>query len=186
MNKLTIATVDIDGIKVLNSNSIIDDRGYFGRLFCQKELQQITNSKNIVQINQSITNNSGVIRGMHYQKKPALEGKFVTCLKGKIFDVAIDIRKDSKSLFNYHAEILSEENKKILYIPEGFAHGFQTIKSNCEVLYFHTEYYSQENESGINSMDPSIGINWPNNVSFRSERDLTFPFLDSSFKGIEI
>ena len=139
MNKLSITSVDINGLKVIQPNRIFDDRGSFGRLFCQKELQYLTSSKNIVQINHSITRDNGVVRGMHYQKKPTLEGKFVTCLKGKIFDIAIDIRKDSKSLFKYHTEVLSEENKKILYISEGFAHGFQTMSSNCEVLYFHTE-----------------------------------------------
>lgn len=186
MNKLSVTSVDIDGLKVISTNGIFDDRGYFGRLFCQNELQHLTNSKNIVQINHSITKKNGVIRGMHYQKKPALEGKFVTCLKGKIFDVAIDIRKDSKSFFKYHTEVLSEDNKKIIYISEGFAHGFQTMSNNCEVIYFHTEFYSKENEAGINSIDPNIGIKWPSEISYRSERDSTFPFLDNSFKGIEV
>jgi len=163
-----------------------DDRGLFARVFCQNELRNILRNKNIVQINQSLTRQKGAIRGMHFQRPPKAEIKMVKCLCGSVFDVIIDLRKDSPTFLKWHGEKLSAENMKMMYIPEGFAHGFQTLEQNSELLYMHTEFYSPEYESGIKYDDPSLNISWPIEVTDISLRDQNHPLLSSEFKGIKV
>lgn len=157
-----------------------DDRGLFARVFCQNELRNILCDKNIVQINHSLTRQKGAIRGMHFQYSPKSEIKMVKCLRGSVFDVMIDLRQDSSTFLKWHGEMLSAENMKMMYIPEGFAHGFQTLEENCELLYFHTEFYSPEHEGGVRYDDPKIGISWPLEVTDVSERDKNHPLLAGS------
>ena len=154
-----------------------DDRGLFARIFCQQELQHILHNKNIVQINHSLTKQKGAIRGMHFQCPPMAEIKMVKCLRGSVFDVIIDLRKLSSTFGKWHGEILSSDNMKMMYIPEGFAHGFQTLEQNSELLYLHTEYYSPEYEGGVRFDDPDLAIDWPLPPAVISERDRSLPLL---------
>lgn len=161
-----------------------DDRGRFYRILCKNELKEIGHTKEIVQINHSLTTQKGVIRGMHFQYPPKAEIKLVKCINGKVFDVAIDLRKNSPTFLQWHGEIISAKNLKIMYIPEGFAHGFQTFEENSELLYFHTEFYSSEHEGGVRYDDPLIDIEWPLEVSDLSERDKNHKLLNENFEGI--
>jgi len=163
-----------------------DDRGLFARVFCQQELQHILHNKNIVQINHSITKQKGAIRGMHFQYPPKAEIKMVKCLRGSVFDVIIDLRKGSPTFLKWHGETLSYENMRMLYIPEGFAHGFQTLEENSELLYLHTEFYSPEHEGGVRYDDPKVGIKWPSKVTDISEKDKKHALLKNEFQGIKI
>lgn len=163
-----------------------DERGLFARLFCQNELRNILNGKNIVQINHSLTRHKGAIRGMHFQYPPKTEVKMVKCLFGSVFDVIIDMRKGSHTFLKWHSVILSADNMKMIYIPEGYAHGLQTLEENCELLYLHTEFYSPNQESGVRYNDPKIGIKWPLKLSEISYKDERYSLLPQDFEGIQL
>jgi dTDP-4-dehydrorhamnose 3,5-epimerase len=163
-----------------------DARGRFSRIFCQNELCNILNGKNIVQINHSLTRQKGAIRGMHFQYPPKAEIKMVRCITGEVFDVMIDLRKNSPTFLKWHGEILSSENMKMMYIPEGFAHGFQTLQPNSELLYLHTEFYSPEHEGSVCYDDPKIGIKWPLEVTEISDKDKRYSLLTQDFGGIQL
>ena len=171
---------------VIEPEPFRDERGLFARVFCQNELRNILCDKNIVQINHSLTRQKGAIRGMHFQYQPKAEIKMVKCLRGSAFDVMIDLRSDSSTFLNWHGERLSAENMKMMYIPEGFAHGFQTLEPNSELLYLHTEFYSPEHEGAVRYNDPKIGIKWPLEATDISSRDQNHPLLSSEFKGIKL
>ena len=176
----------LKGLTIIELESYRDDRGLFFRLFCSNELKEIGLNKNIMQINQSLTIKKGAVRGMHFQFPPKAEIKIIKCIRGTIFDVAIDLRKQSPTFLQWYGEILSAGNMKLMYIPEGFAHGFQTLEENSELLYLHTEFYSPENEGGIRYDDPRIDIKWPLEVIEISERDKKFKLIDDNFEGLEI
>ena len=176
----------IKKLKLIEHQPNKDKRGFLSRLFCQKTLNHLMNGNMIKQINRTLTRNKGTVRGLHFQYPPYTETKIVSCLKGKVWDVAVDLRKGSTTFLNYHAEVLTEDNHKSYLIPEGFAHGFQTLTSDCEMLYFHTADYNKELEDGINAVDPMIGIKWPQPITERSERDSNHTLLDDNFKGIEL
>jgi dTDP-4-dehydrorhamnose 3,5-epimerase len=169
---------------VINFEPYEDERGYFYRVFCKNELRAINFKEEIVQINQSKTKEKGSIRGMHFQLPPSAEIKLVKCLKGAVYDVAIDIRQGSPTLLQWHGEILSADNLKMMFIPKGFAHGFQTLNKNSELLYLHTEFYSPEHEGGIKYNDPLINIIWPLKITNVSDKDENFELLSKDFKGI--
>jgi len=169
----------LNGLHLLKTEPFKDHRGQFARFFCARELAEIGLEKPIAQINHSRTRAKGAIRGMHYQKSPHAELKIVRCIRGACFDVAVDLRKDSPTYLQWHSEILTEENSYALYIPEGFAHGFQTLEPDTELLYLHTEFYTPNSEDGIRFDDPAIGINWPLPPHDISERDTKHPFLNS-------
>jgi len=171
---------------IIEFEPIQDKRGKFYRVFCKEEFKQIGNEKEIVQINYSITIKKGAIRGMHFQYPPMAEIKMVKCLQGSVYDVAIDIRKGSSTFLQWHGEILSAENLKMMYIPEGFAHGFQTLEKNTELLYFHTEFFNAGHEGGIRYDDPLITIQWPLEVSDVSKRDKRHELLSNHFIGVEL
>lgn len=169
---------------VVETTPLRDDRGAFSRLFCIDELEDMVKGDSIKQINHSLTACKGSIRGMHFQHPPKAEAKMVRCIRGSVFDVMIDLRKNSKTFLQWHGEILSAENMKMLYVPKGFAHGFQTLEKDCEMLYLHTEFYSPLHEEGICYDDPSIGIQWPLEVADISEKDKCFDVLTPDFAGI--
>ena len=163
-----------------------DNRGLFSRIYCQGELQDIIDDRHVVQINHSRTSYKGTVRGMHFQYPPMAEIKMIKCIRGEIYDVIIDVRRDSSTFLNWHGEILSEKNMKMMYVPEGFAHGFQTLKENSELIYLHTEFYNPHYEGGIRFNDPAINISWPLAVTDISERDLMHPVVSNDFKGIRV
>lgn len=161
-----------------------DQRGFFERLFCQKEFRQIGLKKPLAQVNYSETKTAGTIRGLHYQLPPYTEAKIVTCLKGKIFDCIVDLRRGSPTFLHWHGEILSEKNQKAIFVPEGFAHGLQTLSDNSGVLYLNTNFFHQTHERGLHYNDPTININWKLKITNVSEKDAQRPFLRKFFKGI--
>lgn len=163
-----------------------DNRGNFYRMYCKNELKEIGFTKDILQINQSLTLKKGSIRGMHFQYPPKAETKIVKCIRGAVFDVVIDLRKGSETFLKWHSEIITEKNMKAMYITEGFAHGFQSLEDNCEVLYLHSEFYSKELESGIRYNDPKIKIEWPLTLTQISKRDKIHRLIDNNFEGIVI
>lgn len=163
-----------------------DARGSFARLFCGKEFSEIGLTKPIVQINYSITHGKGVVRGMHFQHAPHAETKVVTCLRGEVFDVAADLRPDSPTFLHWYGAVLSAENRQALYIPEGFAHGFQTLEDDCDLIYLHTDYYEPASEGALNAADPRLGIIWPLPITELSERDCTHPFIGPEFAGVRL
>jgi dTDP-4-dehydrorhamnose 3,5-epimerase len=167
----------LDGAFLIDSDPFKDERGLFERIHCCRELKGIGHSKQIVQVNHSITVHKGAIRGMHFQYAPKAEIKMVKCLSGSVFDVIIDLRKLSTTFGKWHGEMLSSENMKMMYIPEGFAHGFQTLEENSELLYLHTEFYNPEYEGGVRFDDPDLAIDWPLPPSVISERDQRLPIL---------
>jgi len=169
---------------VLQVEPYVDHRGKFARMYCQNELKQIGHYKQIVQINHSLTRKRGAIRGMHFQNPPKTEIKMVRCLRGSVFDVIVDLRRDSDTFLQWYGEILSVDNLKMMYVPEGFAHGFQTLEENTELLYLHTEFYSPEHEGGLVYNDPMLGIEWPLETTEISEKDQKYPLLTESFEGI--
>ncbi|MBW1705209.1 MAG: dTDP-4-dehydrorhamnose 3,5-epimerase [Deltaproteobacteria bacterium] len=171
-------------VRIIEPEPFADERGWFGRLFCQKELRQLLDSRSIVQINHSLTVCKGAIRGLHFQSPPKAEKKFVRCLRGSVFDVAVDLRYGSPTFLKWHGERLSEENMKTMYVPEGFAHGFQTLDENTELLYLHTEFYSPEHEGAVRYDEPMIDISWPLEITDISDRDRSHALLTGNFKGI--
>lgn len=183
---MILEDTSIKDLKVITSEAICDERGYFERVFCQKELSSIKENIIIEQINHSLTKNKGSVRGLHFQKPPHAEMKIVRCTRGKIFDVAVDIRKGSDTFLHWHGEILSSDNLKMLVIPEGFAHGFQTLEDNCEMLYLHTKSYHKESEGSINFSDPKLNISWPLPLTNISDKDASHSYLECIFKGIEV
>ena len=163
-----------------------DERGVFERVFCKIELIKIGIQKEIIQINHSITTKKATIRGMHFQHPPYSEAKIIKCIKGSILDVIIDIRKSSSTFLKWHSEILTEQNMNSIYVPEGFAHGFQTLEDNCELLYLHTASYNSKYEGSINFDDPMVNIEWAFPPSCISSKDDNVKMLDNSFEGIQI
>lgn len=165
----------IKGVYIIELELRGDSRGYFVRVFAKEELKKAGIDFSIVHINRSSSREKGVIRGMHYQKKPREEDKIIQCLSGKIFDVAVDIRKNSKTYGQWVGQILDPESKKMLLIPKNCAHGFQTLEESSLVEYFVTEYYSPSYEQGIRYNDPFFGIDWPIKNAIVSEKDANWP-----------
>ena len=161
-----------------------DERGWFARTYCKNEFAAIGHDKEWLQLNHSFTSKQGTVRGMHYQLAPFTEIKLVRCIAGAVFDVIVDIRKESSTFLQWFGAELSAQNKKMIYIPEGFAHGFQCLTDNCELLYHHTEYYKPNVEAGIHYKDSKIKIEWPLPVTVISQRDKSHSYLDENFKGI--
>ena len=155
-----------------------DKRGYFARIFCKKELKKIGFDFKIVQINRSLNVKRGTIRGMHFQKAPKMEAKIITCLKGRVYDVAVDLRKNSSTYGCWVAEELSESNKKMFLIPKGLAHGFQALTDNCELLYFMSEFYSSKYEGGVRWNDPFFNIKWPIKNPILSQKDKSWLLIN--------
>lgn len=154
-----------------------DNRGFFESLFNKKEFLKIGFSKEIVQINHSYSKRKGTIRGMHYQMYNDTETRIVKCIRGCVFDVVVDLRKNSPTFLKWFGLELSQENNRMFFIPEGFAHGFQTLKSNTELLYFHTGNYNPESEAGINYTDPLFNLKFPLRVTEVSVRDRKHSFI---------
>lgn len=163
-----------------------DQRGFLSRLYCANDFGMTGITKPIAQINHTLTKKRGAVRGLHYQHPPYAEIKFVSCLKGEIWDVAVDLRRDSPTFLQWHAEILSATNRKSLLIPEGYAHGFQALTEDCELLYLHTAAHHPEAEGALNIEDPKLKITWPLTVHDLSERDSTHPLISHEFKGIAL
>lgn len=172
------------GAYVVELEPFVDERGLFVRTFCQKEFAKIGFHKQIVQINHSVTRQKGAIRGMHYQLPPACETKIIRCVQGKVFDVMVDLRAGLPYFMQWYGVELSKDNMRMVYIPEGFAHGFQTLTDNAELIYFVSAFYSPEYERGLRFDDPVLAINWPLKANGVSERDKNHPLLGEKVSGL--
>lgn len=181
---MTFTPTSLPGSFVIDLAPFKDDRGWFARVYCKNEFKAIGHDKEWVQLNHSVTYTKGTVRGMHYQLPPFREIKMVRCIAGAVFDVIVDLRKDSPGFLQWFGAELSAENKRMLYIPEGFAHGFQALTADCELLYHHTAFYTPAAEAGVRYNDPKVNIQWPLPVSGLSERDARHPLLDDNFNGI--
>jgi dTDP-4-dehydrorhamnose 3,5-epimerase len=185
-DRFDIRATSLAGLTLIQRKPAGDSRGYLDRLFCLHELQEVTAGRAIVQVNHTLTARRGTVRGLHAQRPPHAEAKFVTCLRGEVFDAAVDIRAGSPTFLGWHAEILSARNHKTLMIPEGFAHGFQTLTDECELLYLHTAAHHPEAECCLNVRDPRLGIRWPETIVELSPRDAGHPLLTKDFSGVVV
>ncbi len=174
----------LKGLFTIDMDLHNDERGWFGRTFCEKEFNSIGISKKMVQINHSFNLKKGTLRGMHYQKPPFGETKLIRCISGEVYDVAVDLRKNSSTFLKWYGAVLSSKNKKMILIPSGFAHGFITLDDNTELLYHHTEFYNRTADSGFNYRDNIINIDWPEPINVISEKDRKLPNIKKSFQGI--
>lgn len=173
-----------DGLRVIEPEIKSDSRGFLTRLFCKNEFSGINFNQEFVQENLTLTKVKGTFRGLHYQAPPFGEVKLVRCIKGKVFDIVVDLRKNSKTFLKNFTLELNEEKLNMILIPEGFAHGFQTLENNCSMLYLHTNFYNPKYERGINIKDGKINIELPLEISFISDKDKNHPFLEKEFLGI--
>jgi dTDP-4-dehydrorhamnose 3,5-epimerase len=165
---------------------IEDERGHFARIFCRREFIEQRLISDFVQCNISFNKKKGTLRGMHYQVQPHAEVKLVRCATGAIYDVIVDLRQGSPTFKQWATVELSAKNHTLLYIPEGFAHGFQTLTDDTELIYHHNTFYSPEHYYGLRFDDPAFMIKWPLPISVLSQKDRLYPPIDNTFKGIEI
>lgn len=157
-----------------------DDRGFFARAFCVNEFENAGLDKSVVQINNSLSAIKGTLRGMHFQLAPKSETKLVRCIRGSLFDVIVDLRRNSPTFLKWFGAELSAENRVAMYVPKGFAHGFLTLEKDTEAFYLVTEFYAPELERGIRYNDPAIGIQWPFEPSLISDKDLQHADVNDS------
>jgi dTDP-4-dehydrorhamnose 3,5-epimerase len=168
----------LKGAYVVDLEKKGDHRGFFARMYCSKEFAELGLESQFVQANSSFSIHKGTIRGLHYQMSPMDEVKLVRCIAGSLYDVILDLRSDSQTFGQYFGTTLSAENKRMVYVPKGFAHGFLTLEDNTEILYLVSQYYSSDLERGIRWNDPLFGIEWPATPTVISERDMTHPDFD--------
>lgn len=176
--------LDLNGAFTIDVEPFKDNRGFFTRTFCEREFAKQNLIQHFVQSNHSGTLGKGVIRGMHFQHPPFAEVKLVKCVQGAVYDVIIDVRKDSPTFLKWFGAELNAENKRMMYVPEGFAHGFQTLTEYSEITYMVSNFYNKESERGIRYNDPEIRIDWPLPVSLVSDKDMHIPLVNEEFKGI--
>ncbi len=181
---MTFTAAPLAGAYVIDLQPFSDDRGWFVRYYCKDEFWSIGHTREWVQMNQSVSYAKGTLRGMHFQHPPFRETKLVRCIAGAVYDVIVDLRVGSTTFLQWFGTELSFVNHKMLYIPEGFAHGFQTLEKDSALLYHHTEFYTPGAEGGLRYDDPALSISWPLPVAVISERDARHPLVDNNFKGI--
>lgn len=181
---MNVIQTALAGVFVVETSKFLDPRGAFARLYCDRELASVIGHRRIVQVNLSLTHLPGAIRGLHFQKAPHAEMKLIRCLKGRVWDVAVDLRAGSPTFRQWHAEELSAENARMIVIPEGCAHGVQVLDANSELLYLHTEFYTPSADGRVRYNDPLLDIQWPLEVTEMSVPDRDQPDLPSDFAGL--
>jgi dTDP-4-dehydrorhamnose 3,5-epimerase len=176
---LIFAETELKGAFVIELERLEDERGFFARSWCRREFEARNLSSRLEQCNVSFNSKKGTLRGMHFQIAPHAEAKLVRCTLGAIYDVIIDLRRDSTTFKKWLGIPLSMVNRRMLYVPEGFAHGFQTLEDNTEVFYQMSEFFDPECARGVRWDDPAFGVHWPIPAPTVSDRDRSFPdFLD--------
>jgi dTDP-4-dehydrorhamnose 3,5-epimerase len=171
----------VNGAYAITPELKSDERGFFGRLFCEKEFAAYGLETRYVQVNNSSSTLKGTLRGLHYQLAPAEETKLVRCIRGEIWDVVLDLRPDSSTYGQWDAVTLTEENRIMMYVPEGCAHGFLTLTENTEVIYLVSEFYSSSLERGVRWDDPAFNIRWPFTPTTISDRDRQHELTKGTF-----
>lgn len=184
MPRFDFTPTPLAGLTLVQRKVIEDQRGFLSRFYCADEFREAGQDKPIAQINHTLTRSKGAVRGLHFQYPPYAESKLVSCLHGEIFDVAVDLRRGSPTYLHWHAAVLSAQNRQSLLIPEGFAHGFQTLSEDCELIYLHTAAYHPEAEGALNAADPKLGIAWPLGITELSEKDRSHKLIEPKFQGI--
>ena len=180
----SVQATPIDGLTLIERRPHADDRGTLDRLFDDDEIGRLLPGFRTSQVNHSVTRRRGTVRGMHYQTPPNADAKVVTCLRGRVFDVAVDVRHGSKTFLQWHAEVLEPGKNRSFVIPEGFAHGFQALTDECELLYVHGAPYCAEAEAGLRPDDPALEIDWPEPPILMSQRDMTHPLVATDWQGV--
>jgi len=175
---------NIEGLYIIQLKKLEDERGLFARTFCKNEFRQIGFNKEFVQFNHSFNKYKGTIRGMHFQHPPYTETKLIRCVQGAVYDVAVDLRAGSPTFLHHFGIELNAENMTSILIPEGFAHGFQTLEDNTALIYHHTEFYTAGADDGIGYNDPALKIAWQLPGVNISEKDKNYKPADKNFKGI--
>jgi len=183
MSYFTLTDLPLNGLKLVSRNRVIDTRGFLSRIFCAEQLAPAGWVKPIAQINHTFTAIRGTVRGMHFQRFPHSEMKLVSCIRGEVWDVVVDVRVHSQTYLKWHAECLSGESGRTLIIPEGFAHGFQALTDDVEMIYCHSATYVSDSEAGINPKDSRLAITWPIKITELSARDEGHPLITTDFKG---
>lgn len=183
MRRFELKSLNRGGPVVVNRIALNDTRGSISRLFCADDLSKIFKNRNVVQINHTITHEAGTVRGLHYQTGPSAEAKLVICIKGGVLDVAVDLRRKSETLCKTYAVELTADNQRAFYLPRGYAHGFQALEDNTELIYLHDNFYDPSREGGVAISDPRLDLQWPKPVRNLSERDANFNFLNPDFEG---
>ncbi len=176
----------IDNLYSISLNKVNDERGLFARTFCKNEFRQIGFDKEFVQFNHSFNKIKGTLRGMHFQLPPYSETKLIRCIQGAVYDVAVDLREGSPTFLQHFGIELSANNMESILIPEGFAHGFQTLEDNSTLIYHHTQYYNPKADAGIRFDDAALNIKWKLPVVNVSDKDFSYKLIDNNFKGITI
>lgn len=184
MNRFSTTPTPLPGLMRVQRQAMADARGFLARLFCAEELAGMGWHGPIAQINHTHTAHCGTVRGLHYQRPPAAEVKLVSCLRGAVWDVVVDLRAGSPTFLQWHAEELSADNHTALLIPPGCAHGFQTLQNSTELLYLHSAPHTPHCEAALNILDRRLGISWPLPVVGLSPRDAAHPWLPTDFEGI--
>jgi len=186
VNRLAVTGLPLAGLKLVERQRFADARGSFARLFCAEELHDAGWTGSIAQINHTSTARKGTVRGLHFQRTPHAEIKLVSCIRGEAFDVAIDLRRGSPTFLNWHGEHLSAGNCCAVLIPKGFAHGFQALTDDADLIYCHSTAYDVASEGGLNPRDPRLAISWPLPIAEMSARDAQASMLDDGFTGIAL
>lgn len=185
-NEFEFIETGISGLKLIERKINRDNRGSFSRIFSVSSFENMGFASSVSQINISKTRQLGSVRGLHFQHPPHAETKIINCIKGSVFDVAVDLRCNSSTFLQWRSVILSEDAPISLLIPAGFAHGFQTLDSDCELLYFHSTAYAPESEDGFHPADPRLNIAWPMSINNLSDRDQRLPSISHQFQGISL
>lgn len=186
MSSFAIVSLDLQGLSVVQRNRRGDSRGFLSRVFCREELAACGWGEPVAQINHTVTERVGTVRGLHFQSPPFAEMKLVSCIRGEVWDVAVDIRADSPTFMQWRAQVLSADNRRALLIPKGFAHGFQALTSDVELIYCHSAPWHAASEGILSAKDPRLAITWPLPIATMSERDAAAVYVDADFQGIAL
>lgn len=183
---MNFETTNIAGLFTVQLKKLEDERGFFTRTFCKNEFKQVGFNKEFVQFNHSYNKLKGTIRGMHFQYAPFCETKLIRCIQGAVYDVAVDLREGSPTFLQHVGVELTAQNMTSILIPEGFAHGFQTLEDNTALIYHHTEFYTAGADGGLRYNDPALNIIWKLPAAQLSEKDKNYNLAEKNFKGIKI
>lgn len=186
MARFDFTPTPLSGLTLVQRKVNEDPRGFLSRFFCADEFREAGMDLPIAQINHTLTRSKGAVRGFHFQYPPHAETKLVSCLQGEIFDVAVDLRRESPTFLHWHGVTLSGRNRQSLLIPQGYAHGFQTLQEDCELIYLHSAAFHPSAEGAVNVVDPALRVVWPLAIAELSERDRHHKMIEPNFQGIAL
>jgi dTDP-4-dehydrorhamnose 3,5-epimerase len=186
VSRFEFLATPLAGLLLVQHQLVEDGRGFLSRVYEADVFAAAGMAKPIVHVNHTMTRPRGAVRGMHFQRAPHAEMKLVTCVRGEVFDVSVDLRRRSATFLRWHGEVLSAANHRSVLIPEGFAHGFQVLTDECELLYLHTAPFEQAAEGAVSATDPRVAISWPIPIADMSDRDRHHPLVAADFEGFDL